>query len=209
MNNSVNYLWNHGTEGNWLEALKQYDEIIDLRSIEVQGIEGFMAQLQAEDVKNMSVLEFYSFLYEQYFVWVFTQKNRLASTRKHLRKYVDENRMFELEDIQKRLFSTDHSNIKECLEIAMEVRGLGIAGATGLLAVLFPHDFGTVNEPIVEVIRTIDGINYGYELIKMKPSTAIIVTEIFREKAKELNLKFNTNFWTPRKIDKVLWACVR
>ncbi|MBR5284693.1 MAG: hypothetical protein IKU27_06580 [Clostridia bacterium] len=212
MNNSINYLWNHGTEENWLEALKQYDVIIDSRSVEAWLIEDFMEKLDAEDIKNMSVEEFYNFLYEKYFVWVFTQKNRLASTRKHLQRYVDENRMIELENIQKKLFSTNHSNIKECLKIAMDIRGLGIAGASGLLAVLFPNDFGTVNEPLVEILRGIDGIQHADELLAMKPSTAndgVVVIKLFREKAEELNKKFNTGFWTPRKIDKVLWACTR
>ena len=210
MNNSINYLWNHGTEENWLEALKQYDVIIDSRSVEAWLIEDFMEKLDAEDIKNMSVDEFYNFLYEKYFVWVFTQKNRLARNRKCLQRYVNENRMSELENIQKKLFSANHSNIKECFEIAMEVRGLGIAGASGLLAVLFPQSFGTVNEPLVELLRGIDGIDY--ELSKLKPNTAkdgVIITKIFREKAKDLNKRFRTDFWTPRKIDKVLWACTR
>ena len=60
MNNSINYLWNHGTEENWLEALKQYDVIIDSRSVEAWLIEDFMEKLDAEDIKNMSVEEFYN-----------------------------------------------------------------------------------------------------------------------------------------------------
>ncbi len=33
-----------------------------------------------------------------------------------------------------------------------------------------------------------------------------ILISIYRQKANELNIKFNTNFWTPRKIDMILWA---
>ena len=88
--NAINHLWNYGTEANWLDALNQYDVIIDSRSSEAQWIEKFMDQLDAENVKNMSLQEFYDFLYEKYFFWVFTQKNRLATTRKQLQRYVDE-----------------------------------------------------------------------------------------------------------------------
>ena len=34
----------------------------------------------------------------------------------------------------------------------------------------------------------------------------VILISIYRQKANELNIKFNTNFWTPRKIDMILWA---
>ena len=34
----------------------------------------------------------------------------------------------------------------------------------------------------------------------------VILVEIMREKAEELNRNFNTDFWTPRKIDMILWS---
>ena len=35
--------------------------------------------------------------------------------------------------------------------------------------------------------------------------SALLIT-IMRRKVKELDFLFNTNTWTPRKVDKVLWA---
>lgn len=209
--NPVSYLWNFGTEAEWLNSLEQYDVLIGTRNDETQRLEFFMNHVQAEDIKNLPVEEFYDFLYDKYFVWKFTQKNYLANSRKHLRRYVEENRLSELADIQRRLFSASRSNIKDCLDVAMEIHGLATAGASGLLSILFPSDFGTVDQFVVKSLSAIDGISYSYELSKMNPNSltakdGVILTKIFREKARELNQKFNTDFWTPRKIDMVLWA---
>ena len=212
--NPVSYLWNFGTEANWLDALNQYDIIIDSRDPDSQWIESFMDQLDWNDIKELSTEEFYDFLYEKYFVWVFTAKNRLATTRKQLVRYVEENRMPELVAIQEKLFNANHANVEDCLSTAMEIRGLGIAGASGLLSVLFPKDFGSVNDVLVTLLRGVDGISYGYELSEMNPNLltakdGAIIVKILREKAEELNERFETDFWTPRKIDKILWACGR
>ena len=93
----------------------------------------------------------------------------------------------------------------------MEIHGLATAGASGLLAILFPNDFGTVDQFVVKVLNNVEGINYADELSKMNPNSlsikdGVVLTKIFREKADELNKKFGTNFWTPRKIDMVLWS---
>ena len=40
----------------------------------------------------------------------------------------------------------------------------------------------------------------------LKIKDGIMLIEIMKEKAKELNKRFHTDFWTPRKIDMVLWS---
>lgn len=212
--NAMSSLWNYGTESEWRIALASYDRLIETRNYETQELEAYINQPCADDIARLPVEKFYDFLYEKYFVWKFTQKNYLANSRKHLRRYIEENRLHELADIQRRLFQADHSDIRTCLSIAMEIHGLATAGASGLLSVLFPSDFGTVDQFVVKSLREIDGISYGIELSKMNPNSltakdGIILTKIFREKAKELNDKFCSDFWTPRKIDMVLWAYAR
>jgi len=211
---AISSLWNYGDEAEWNSALASYDKIINKRNYETQELEKFINQIRADDIEKLSVEEFYDFLYEKYFVWKFTQKNYLANSRKHLRRYVKENRLSELADIQYRLFHTSRSEIGACLSTAMEIHGLAVAGASGLLSILFPADFGTVDQFVVKSLRTIDGINYRSELSKMNPQSltakdGIVLTKILREKAQELNTKFNSDFWTPRKIDMVLWAYER
>jgi hypothetical protein len=63
----------------------------------------------------------------------------------------------------------------------------------------------------VKRLREINHPIYSCELDNMNPEglkikDGIILVEIMKEKANELNKKFDTDFWTPRKIDMVLWA---
>jgi hypothetical protein len=121
------------------------------------------------------------------------------------------NELSVLKNIQTRLFSTSPSETGECLRIACEIRGLGTAGASGLLALLFPKDFGTVDQFVVKRLQEIDHPDYGMELRSMNPEIlkikdAIILNRIMKEKALELNQRFKTDFWTPRRLDMVLWA---
>ena len=38
-------------------------------------------------IKDYTVEEFYNFLHDEFFVWKYTAKNRLATTRMNLQKY--------------------------------------------------------------------------------------------------------------------------
>lgn len=209
--NVISNLWNHGSELAWLEAWEHY---YDLLNAEAQELDSYMENVDAHDIAQLSVSEFYDFLYDRYFVWKYTAKNRLATTRKSLRRYADENKLYELADIQRRLFLADHANIGNCLSIATEIRGLGPAGASGLLSILFPEEFGTVDQFVVKALREVNGFPYAAELAKMKPESlsvenSVLLIKILREKAKKLNKNFDTDFWTPRKIDMILWAIGR
>lgn len=207
----IDNLWNYGSETAWNEALAHYYEIIRAEALE---IENYIENIDATEVAQLSATEFYDFLHDKYFVWKYTAKNRLATTRKSLRRYVEEGKLSELADIQRRLFSADHTNISRCLSIATEIRGLGAAGASGLLAVLFPKDFGTIDQFVVKALREVDGLPYAAELAEMNPESlsvknGVLIIKILREQAEKLNQKFNTDFWTPRKIDMILWSIGR
>lgn len=208
---AISNLWNHGSEIAWHEALDYYYELL---RIEEQALDRYMETVDANEIAQLSAAEFYHFLYNKYFVWKYTAKNRLETTRKSLRRYMDENRLFELADIQDRLFSADRLNIEKCLSIATEIRGLGPAGASGLLSILFPESFGTIDQYLVRALREVEGLPYNTELAKMNPDSlsikdGVLLIRILREQAARLNKKFATDFWTPRKIDMVLWAIGR
>lgn len=196
-------LWYNGTERQWQEALDTY--YFMLRP-EQRDIEDYINNIDAKTIKCLDEKEFYEFLYNKYFVWKYTAKNRLATTRKCLGKYIHNNELLKLKDIQTRLFSMPKDNVGKCLGVACEIYGLGTAGASGLLAILFPADFGTVDQFVVRRLQEINHPIYNTELNKMNPEglkikDGIILVEIMKEKAKELNKKFNTDFWTPRRID--------
>ena len=207
----ISSLWNSGSEIAWHEALDYYYE--SLKDGE-QDLDCYMEDLDADEIARLSAIEFYDFLYDKYFVWKYTAKNRLATTRMSLERYIDENRLSELEDIQKRLFSADRSNIEHCLRIASEIHGLGPAGASGLLAILFPESFGTIDQYVVKALKGVKGMPYAEALINMNPDSlsiknGVLLIQILREQATCLNKKFDTDFWNPRKIDMVLWAVGR
>jgi hypothetical protein len=122
--------------------------------------------------------------------------------------------MDELEQIQRTLFSFDRNDIQKGLEIAKRINGLGIAGASGLLSIMFPRDFGTVDQSVVKSLLSIQGIPERGFLEKMKPDSlklhdGVLLINIMRNKAKALNERFGTERWTPRLIDKVLWCVGR
>jgi energy-coupling factor transporter ATP-binding protein EcfA2 len=106
----------------------------------------------------------------------------------------------------------DKDNIEQCLALASSIRGLGIAGASGLLAVLFPAYFGIVDQLAVNALAKIPELPEG-ELIagmsrvSLKLSGCATIIRIMRRKAAELNSALATTEWTPRKVDMVLWTC--
>ena len=207
-NSNLKLLWYYGSESEWKKALNYYD---DMLGNEQKIIEDYINNIDADEVKKLNGNEFYEFLYHKYFVWKYTQKNRLATTRMNLEKYIDNDELSKLDNIKERLFSTSKADVAKCLEIATEIRGLGTAGASGLLAILFPQFFGTVDQFVVKSLCDIDHPIYKDVLNNMNPESlknkdGVILIKIMREKATELNIQFNTDFWTPRKIDMILWS---
>ena len=206
----VNELWNSTKEDDWIEAFGLYSK----RLTDAQKqLEDYMDNLNSEQVRNMSVQDFYQFLHDEYFVWKYTAKNRLATTRKYLEKYETEG-MSQLEKAQKRIFRAfdeDPEDTEELLCKATRIYGLGTAGASGLLAVLFPEHYGTVDQFLVYALRKLSNLPEHAALERMNPKElkikdGIVLEDILRRKAKELNEKFATQEWTPKKIDMILWA---
>ena len=207
----IEKFWKDGTEQDWQSALEHYYEML---YEEQEKLDEFIKNVKPETIKSLPVTEFYDFLFDKYFVWKYTQKNRLSTTRKALKKYIDEKRLDELEKIQKELFYMSHDDAEACIRVATKIKGLGTAGASGLLAILFPEDFGTVDQFVVKTLVAANDEKYINELKKVKPNwiskkQGSMLISILREKAKELNRRFSTEFWTPRKVDMVLWSLGR
>ncbi len=125
-----------------------------------------------------------------------------------------DNMRHELAFIHKQLFSFNHKDIGMGLGFAKQILGLGTSGASGLLAVLFPHEFGTVDQFVVKALCEVDGLREHVQIECIDPESikvkdGILIISILRRKALELNKSFGTSVWTPRMIDKVLWAVGR
>jgi len=153
----------------------------------------------------------YNFLETEYFVWKYTAKNRLVTTRQQLRRYLVGSDLESLDQIRKQLLAFDASNARLGLSIAMQIRGLGVAGASGLLALMYAKKFGTVDQFLVKALRQVAGLPEAAALAQMKPERlkledGVLLIELLRRKAEELNQLFCVTTWTPRALDKILWT---
>jgi hypothetical protein len=151
-------------------------------------------------------------LRDEYFRWKYTAPNRYATTTRSLGKHVAEpGGLAELNRIKCRLLALDLDNVQAGLSLACEIKGLGTAGASGLLALMYPTAFATVDQFAVKALRGVGGLPEEAELAKMKPESltirnGIVLIGIMRRKAAENNCLFGVTTWTPRKIDQILWT---
>ena len=207
----INALWNNGNESDWKDALAiYYNNPYD------KALEDRMERLMPSDIEKMSVKEFYSFLYDEYFVWKYTAKNRLATTRKALSKYETEG-LNKLAGIQREIllaYKENPNDSEKLITITKEIYGLGTAGATGLLSILYPDYYGTLDQFLVSALLEIDNLPEHNRLktinsLSITIKDGVVLERILRKKAKELNTRFETNEWTPRRLDMVLWATGR
>ena len=116
--------------------------------------------------------------------------------------------------IRDRVLGCENTSIRNALRAATQFKGLGPAGASGLLALLFPAKFGTVDQFAVGALRRVQCLPERDQLKRMNPesltiSHGVVLVEIMRRKAVSLNELFNTVEWTPRKVDKILWTSER
>jgi hypothetical protein len=208
----IQELWVCEDEAVWRFALKTYWLFVKR---EDRNLENEIDQLDRGEVQGFDRKGWYDFLFDKYFPWKFTVAAWLATARKRLEgQRQSENGLDKLYEIKEHLFALDHANpenIEDALKEAEKINGLATAGASGLLAVLFPEHFGTVDRFVVRALQAIDGLPQEDLLRHMKPEgftphEAAALINIMREKASDNNRKFNTNFWTPRKIDMILWT---
>jgi len=208
---NINDLWNSRNQNYWELALDNYYSVVKKSNID---IEKELDNLDSNFVEEMSVEQFYDFLHDKYFVWKYTDSRFFKNIRSYFEKYLQNGKMSELEKIHNLIFEYDKENIEECLKNVEKINGLGIPGASGLLALLFPKYFGTVDKFVIQRLLEIKHFEKHSVIAKMNPDNikledGVILIEIMREKSKELNEIFNTDYWTPRKIDKILWSIDR
>jgi hypothetical protein len=195
-------LWQSEDEKQWRDALASYWQNPSVkRNLE---IERFIDRLDVESVRNADAESWLAFL-RVYFRWKFTGNyvgKRLAGLED-----IHPERLLRIKNL---LFSSDPKDPRKALERARYINGLGSAGASGLLAVLFPKWFGTVDRFVVKALLEIPTLPERPKLQRMIPENltndnAVLLIEILRRKAAELNELFDSDEWTPRKIDMILW----
>lgn len=205
---TINELWHSQDEGAWRNALDRYMQFVKPAD---HDIVKELEPLDLVRIRSLDARGWYDFLHDKYFRWKYTAPNRLATTRRSLRTYLDKSELNILDAIRHRLLSLDTHDIAAGLQLACEVRGLGVAGASGLLALMYPDRFATVDQFLVKALRLVDGIPDKLALERMNPEgltvkDGVVLIQIVREKALSNNALFGGTFWTPKKIDELLWT---
>lgn len=215
---NISELWYSSDSSAWEKALQRYWSFVKARNVE---LERALNVLDLNRLQCFTPQEWYDFLHDEYFRWKYTADNRYATTAGHLRKYVECNELGELDSIRQRLLNLNPSDIRLGLSTATAIRGLGIAGASGLLALMYPQHFGTVDQFAVDALARVRELPEASAISKMNLKNkkgeakqlrlpeGVLLINIYARKAKELNQLVGSTEWTPRKIDMVLWVSGR
>lgn len=204
----IGELWDSGAEASWALAYLHYYELLGNRALEDE-----LENLSADEVKQLDGEWFYRFLYEKYFPWKYTANNRLVRNRKLLTEFYNERGCDGFSQIHSRLFENDRHSDSEMFRLLRPIKGLGTAGISGLLAILWPEEYGTVDQFVVKALRQVESLSVeersrleAMNPDNIRPVDAALLLGIMRKKAGRLNLDFHTDFWTPRAVDMVLWS---
>jgi hypothetical protein len=197
---------------------------------DLKGIEDELNDpMITEKARTMNPQQWFEFLLNKYYRWKFTDPRRYSRWSGLLKKHVDSGGLRDLYETKREIFAFVKTDTESGLRFASRRDrakvGLGIAAGSGLLSVLFPEYFGTVDEFVVIGLGKVDGLldrwrneitRINQRLQKSKStkngsfqlslSEGVLLVEIMRAKAHQLNEWFGCNAWTPRKVDMVLWG---
>jgi hypothetical protein len=201
-------LWRSSESDAWGHALQRYWQFVQPRHVE---LERALDALDVNRLRGLTRQGWYNFLHDEYFRWKYTAPNRYATTTIQLRKYLDSGELNELENLRQQLLNLDRNDIRRGITTAKKIRGLGTAGASGLLSLIYPEHFATVDQFVVKALRLVPGLPEATALARMNPenlsvSDGVLLIGILTRKANENNQSFDTSAWTPRRIDMVLWT---
>lgn len=209
----ISWLWASGTEEKWNLSLSEYYTHL---SDHQKNLEDELSRIALSTVRGMSGEDFYSFLYEKYYPWKFTDRRILSRRLSDLKLYANEQGREELLRVKEKMFRLydfcpDDTELLLC--VVTKIRGLGVAAGSGLLSILFPQSYGTLDQFLVKSLLCIENLPEYQDISairhpeNLKPMEGVFLEDILRRKADELNKRFGlSGQWTPRKIDMVLWA---
>lgn len=205
---TVAELWHSTDPQAWEESLNRYWQFVRPSHL---SLERQLDNLALSRIAQLDEQGWYNFLLNEFFRWKYTAPNRFATTTRSLRQYMESGDLGVLHRIKEQLLTLDQTDIRAALVIASQIKGLGTAGASGLLALMYPGAFATVDQFLVKALQEIPGLSSAEALATMNPlqlsiGDGVLLIEILRDKAVENNRLFNVTCWTPRKIDKILWT---
>jgi len=202
-------IWNCRDIDKWKKAEEKYWERLN----QVAIIEKKFEQMTTEEILGMPPDKFYIFLRDMYFPWKFTGvylKPRLENLKTIENKQTQiKDVIDDLKELQKRIADKKELNdddMSNAIRNLQKIPGIGPSAATGLLSILFPTHFGTIDKFVGINLRNIGCKIDEQEYTNISVESAIKMEKILIDKAKELNKEMNTDYWTPRRLDKILWS---
>ncbi|MBX9791902.1 MAG: hypothetical protein K2Y37_23510 [Pirellulales bacterium] len=143
-------LWRSRRQQDWDQALRAYWDTVPARSME---IERAMDNLSLSRISQMDESDWFLFLRDEYFYWKFMVRKRNTN-------YLEKQSRAELFEIKRELLDMrfsddDRDGIRRAIRAADKVAGLDVKSATGLLAVMYPKWFGTVDRHVIDCLQTI------------------------------------------------------
>ena len=185
-------LWSSHDPIAWEKALANYWTFVKPQNLH---LERSLDSLDLQRLHEMDAQAWYDFLREEYFRWKYTAPNRYATTTGQLQRYLDDDALDQLDVVRKRLLSLDTDDTRSSLHAALEMRGLGTAGASGLLSLMYPRQFATVDQFVVKALRQINGLREAPLLVRMNPEAltlddGVLLIDILRRKAADNNSQF-------------------
>lgn len=204
----IQELWYSADSDAWDRALKRYWDFVKAGNM---ALEKAMENLDLDRLRKMDEQGWYDFLHNEYFRWKYTSPNRYATTTAQLQRYKNNGGLSELDGIRKLLLRLDTKDVRGGLKTAKRIHGLGVPGASGLLALMYPHALATVDQFVVNALKRVPKLPKAESVRDMdaddlKIEDGVILIEIMQAKARDNNRLFATTTWTPRKIDQVLWT---
>ena len=182
MDAGVNELWTAGDEAAWRRELAHYWTLVKASLLDLYEE---MERRRPAAVAAMTGDEWCTFLRDTYFRWKNTAANRLATTREHLARHIEHDCVAGLDRIRRAILEPPELRVGERIGIAMQIGGLGPAGASGLLALLYPGEFGTVDQFVVKALCSVEDLPEREVPLAMNPeslslSDAILLVLILR-----------------------------
>src|SRR5215472_13489228 len=136
-NQTVSNLWASTDPNEWDDALERYWTFVRPENL---ALERSLDALDLDRLRRLDARGWYDFLHDEYFRWKYTAPNRHATTTSLLRGYArDEHSLDDLDQVRQRLLTLDTDDIRSALGAARAISGLGPSGASGLLALMYPH----------------------------------------------------------------------
>ncbi len=164
--------------------------------------------------QNMDNREWLTFIRDEYQTW----KHTNGMVRAKLKRIVSEVDGQIICEIHSTLLSSDKVDIQNNLQLFCDLPGFGPPSASGVLSLMFPTHFGTVDRRVIGTFKQCQNSDIRDRLAKLidryernsgnmwfsVPEAALVI-QVYRDAAEELSRRSGVT-WTPRMVDKALWS---